>query len=123
MASQYNATCDICGNPYHLCLSCKDIMALQPWKIHTDTAEHYKIYQVLHGYNTGVYNIAEAKAKLKTIDLSDKNNFVAEIKKVIDKIMAYKDEPIEKETIEVMSTLKKDKKKNYKKVETETVDD
>ena len=122
MASQYlNATCNICGKKYHMCASCKDLMALQPWKIHTDTAEHYKIYQVLLGYNTKVYDIAEAKAKLQNVDLSDKDTFVKEIKEVIDTIMAY-EEPVEVEPKKVNPTSKKGKKKANKTVETEAVD-
>ena len=131
MGSQFNATCDICGRPYKLCLSCRDMMALHPWRTHTDTSEHYKVYQVLLGYNTGVYDIAEAKAKLQNVDLSDRNTYVKEIKEVIEKIMAYEDKPVkvekpvENETIKVKSTSKKGrktKKKTNKTVETDTVD-
>lgn len=130
MASQYlNATCSICGEKYHMCASCKDLMALQPWKIHTDTAEHYKIYQVLLGYNTKVYDIAEAKAKLLNIDLSDKDTYATEIKEVINEILAYEDKPVEIEkpvendtTKKVKPTSKKGKKAN-KTVETDIVDD
>ena len=139
MASQYlNATCNICGKKYHMCASCKDLMALQPWKIHTDTAEHYKIYQVLLGYNTKVYDIAEAKVKLLNIDLSDKDIYATEIKEVINEILAYEnkanvayedkedkpvvvEKPVKKETVKVKPTSKKAKKKN-KTVETEKVD-
>lgn len=125
MGSQNNAICDVCGKPYKLCLSCKDHLALQPWKVHTDTAEHYKVYQVLLGFNTGVYDIAEAKAKLQTIDLSDKDTYLTEIKEVIDKILAYEDKPVEvnEPVKEVKSTSKKTKKKANKTVRTETVDD
>lgn len=124
MASQNNAICDVCGKPYKLCLSCKDHLALQPWKVHTDTAEHYKVYQVLLGFNTGVYDIAEAKAKLQTIDLSDKDTYLTEIKEVIDKILAYEDKSVEvnEPVKEVKSTSKKTKKKANKTVRTETVD-
>lgn len=132
MGSQNNAICDVCGKPYKLCLSCKDHLALQPWKVHTDTAEHYKVYQVLLGFNTGVYDIAEAKAKLQTIDLFDKDTYLTEIKEVIDKILAYEDKSnvayedksvdVNKPVKEVKSTSKKTKKKANKTVRTETVD-
>jgi hypothetical protein len=107
------------------------MMALHPWRTHTDTSEHYKVYQVLLGYNTGVYDIAEAKAKLQNVDLSDRNTYVKEIKEVIEKIMAYEDKPVkvekpvENETIKVKSTSKKGrktKKRTNKTVETDTVD-
>ena len=87
MAEKINATCAICGNGYHLCMSCKDMISLTPWKKHTDTFEHYKIYKVIHGYSTKVYTKAEAKAKLKKVDLSDFDTLRDNIKSVITDIM------------------------------------
>ena len=87
MAEKINATCAICGNGYHLCMSCKDMISLTPWKKHTDTSEHYKIYQIIHGYSTKVYTKAEAKAKLKKVDLSDFDTLRDNIKSVITDIM------------------------------------
>lgn len=87
MAEKINATCAICGKGYHLCMSCKDMISLTPWKKHTDTSEHYKIYQIIHGYSTKVYTKAEAKAKLKKVDLSDFDMLRDNIKSVIIDIM------------------------------------
>lgn len=83
MAEKNNATCAICGKGYHLCLSCKDMISLTPWKKHTDTSEHYKIYQVIHGYSTGVYTKEEAKSRLEAIDLSDFDELRDNIKATI----------------------------------------
>lgn len=91
--AENNATCAICGKKYHICLSCRDSMALNPWKIHTDTMEHFKIYQVIHGVTTGVYTRDEAKSKFKNIDLSDLNEFRPHIKKAIQDIFK-EDKPI-----------------------------
>lgn len=87
MAEKINATCAICGKGYHLCMSCKDMISLTPWKKHTDTSEHYKIYQIIHGYSTKVYTKAEAKDKLKKVDLSDFDTLRDNIKSVITDIM------------------------------------
>lgn len=87
MAEKNNATCSICGSPYHACFSCKDSMNMTPWKIHTDTSEHYKIYQILRGFSTGVYNKDEAKERLGNVDLSDLNTFRPHIKKTIKDIL------------------------------------
>ena len=87
MAEKINATCAICGKGYHLCISCKDMISLTPWKKHTDTSEHYKIYQIIHGYSTKMYTKAEAKAKLKKVDLSDFDTLRDNIKSVITDIM------------------------------------
>lgn len=84
---QNNATCSICGKGYYMCLSCKDQKLLAPWKIHTDTSEHYKVFQILHGLSVGIYNEQEAKAKLSNVDLSDKDTFLPNIKRRVNRIM------------------------------------
>lgn len=86
MAEEINATCAICGKGYHICLSCKDMMAATPWKKHTDTSEHYKIYQIIHGFSTGVYSKEEAKAKFEMVDLSDIDALREDIKATINDI-------------------------------------
>ena len=92
MASKKNATCSICGKEYQMCISCKDEISLNPWKRHTDTSEHYKIYQIIHGYSTGVYNKSEAKSKFNNVDLSDLESLRDNIKSIINDIMSV-DEP------------------------------
>ena len=87
MSEKNNAICSICGKPYRLCISCKDMINLNPWKMHTDTSAHYTIYQILHGYSINVYSKDEAKAKLKKVDLSDFNSLRDNIKTLINKIM------------------------------------
>jgi len=64
-----NAICRICGKPYHKCISCKNKLALSPWTLYTDTAEHYQIFQTLRGVNIGVYTKAEAKKMLSGVSL------------------------------------------------------
>lgn len=105
MAEKINATCSICGKGYYKCLTCQSEIRATPWKHHTDTSEHYKIFQVIHGYNTGVYTKAEAKEKLNTIDLSDLNDLRDNIKNIIKDIMkenkkTSKNIPVIKEQIE-----------------------
>ena len=87
MAEKNNSICSICGKGYHACLSCRDSIQLTPWKIHTDTAEHYKIFQIIRGFSTGVYDKREAKEKLKNVDLNDLNELRPNIKKIIKDIM------------------------------------
>lgn len=87
MTNKNNATCRICGKPYHLCASCKDFNILYPWKLHTDTAEHYKIYQIIHGYSTGIYNKSEAKERLENVDLSDLKTLRENIQAIINEII------------------------------------
>ena len=87
MAEKINAYCSICGKGYYVCNSCNEFMRLSPWKIHTDTAEHYKIYQIIHGLSTNVYSKAEAKEKLANVDLSDLEDLRENIKAIIKDIL------------------------------------
>lgn len=124
MTEKNNATCSICGNGYYMCLSCKDMMNLNPWKKHTDTSEHYKIYQILHGYSTGVYNKEEAKSKLQKVDLSDFDSLRDNIKCLINTIMAEAEMVVETvveetERVEVERPKTARKRKSSKVVETE----
>lgn len=119
MAEQNNTTCAICGKGYYLCISCKSHQ-LTPWKIHTDTSEHYKIFQILRGVTIGVYTIAEAKKKLSNVDLSDMETFTDRIKERIQNILDYQDEVNSENIAEVKTTVKRArKKKSTQVVETE----
>ena len=104
MKEKINAYCSICGNGYYMCLSCKDMMKLNPWKRHTDTSDHYKIYQILHGFNTGVYNKEEAKSKLQMVDLSDFDSLRDNIKNIINDIIG-KDENVVNEVVKTENLL------------------
>lgn len=88
MAETNNSTCAICGKGYYLCLSCRQTKAYSPWKIHTDTSEHFKIYQILHGLSTGFYTKKEAKEKLENVNLSDLDSFRENIKATINDILS-----------------------------------
>lgn len=94
MAEKNNAKCSICGNDYHMCLSCKDAMSAHPWKIHCCTSEHYKVFQIIRGLNTGVYTKDEVREKLQNVNLEDLNTFRPHIKKTIKNILKDKKEII-----------------------------
>lgn len=98
MAEKNNATCSICGSPYYLCMSCRDSMMANPWKLHTDTAEHYKVYQIIHGLSTNVYTEDEARVKLKNVDISDVESYRPHIKKIVKDILKEETvvKPVEK---------------------------
>lgn len=117
VAGNNNATCSVCGKSYHKCLSCRDSIKLQPWKVFTDTAEHYKIFQAVRGLSTGVYTKEEFKSKLENIDLSDLESYKEHIK-VLIKDALKKDEPVvEENAIEEELVIEKpinSRKRNYK---------
>lgn len=87
MANKNNATCSICGKEYYACLSCRDSLKANPWKIHTDTSEHYKVYQIIHGLSTKVYTKDEARIKLKNVNLNDMESFRPHIKEIVKDIL------------------------------------
>lgn len=87
MAEKYNATCSICGRPYYKCISCKDTMALNPWKAFCCSSQHYQVHQVISGFNSGVYTKDEAKNKLKNIDISDIKDFRQNIRQIVEDIL------------------------------------
>ena len=90
-----NATCKICGKGYYSCLSCNDQKRLYPWKMYTDTSEHYKVFQVIHGYSIGLYDKKEAKGKLDNVDLSDLDSFKDNIKNIVKEILKEENQPQE----------------------------
>ena len=94
MAEKDNAVCAICGKGYHKCLSCKDKMAAAPWKLHCCSAEHYKIYQILHGNTVGVFTNAEAKKRLKRVDLSDLSELREDKQAKINELLGVVDKPV-----------------------------
>ena len=98
-----NATCSICGNGYHLCLSCKDKMNLHPWKMYCCSVDCYKTSQVVRGFSTGVYSKDEFKSKLQNIDLSNLDNYKEHIKAIIKDALKESDVITEVTIEEVVS--------------------
>lgn len=96
MAEKNNAYCSICGNPYYLCMSCKDKMKLHPWKMYCCSVDCYKVSQVVRGFSTGVYTKDEFKSRLENVDLSNLDNYKEHIK-VLIKDALKKDEIIKTE--------------------------
>jgi uncharacterized CHY-type Zn-finger protein len=85
--AENNSVCSICGKEYYACLSCHDSIKTNPWKVFTDTSEHYKVFQVVRGYNTGVYTKDEAKIKFKSINLEDLESYRPHVKEIIKNIL------------------------------------
>jgi hypothetical protein len=106
MAVNNNSTCDICGSKYHVCMSCKDSIKLQPWKIYCCSSDCYKTFQVVRGFSTGVYTKDEFKSKLKNIDLSNLENYREHIKVLIKDVLK-EDKIIESPIVEVAPVSRK----------------
>ena len=121
MAEKNNAVCDICGKEYYVCLSCSDAMRLHPYKSFTDTAEHFKVFQVVKGFLTGVYTKDEAREKFKNIDLKDMESFKPHVKKIIKDVLKE-----DKSVVKVVKKIENTVVENVEEVkveEAETVED
>lgn len=123
MAEKNNATCSICGNPYYLCMSCRDFIKLQPWKIHCCSAECFKAFQVVKGFSTGIYTKDEFKSKLKSLDLNNLENYKDNIKQLIkntlkeevpESVIKTESIIIEKEEDSTIPMMVGSRKKKYK---------
>ena len=117
MAEKYNATCSICGRPYYKCISCRDTMALNPWKILCCSSQHYQVHQVIKGRNSGVYTKDEAKNRLKNIDINIED-FKPRIKQIVEDILK-EDKLLTEPAIEALEEVVAEKpvysrKRNYK---------
>lgn len=125
MKKNNNVKCVVCGKGYHLCMSCKDKIAMKPWKVLTDTSEHYKVHQVISGYRGGIYTKDEARVALENIDISDKNTYLDSVKKVLDEILKVEKPVMVKTEKKVVKTVmpKKIQSKVEKKVEETDNDD
>lgn len=117
MAGKYNATCSICDTPYYVCMSCKDSMQLQPWKIHCCSADCYKVFQVVRGFSTKVYTKDEFRTKLQNIDLSNLENYRAHIKTLIKDALKndeFISDIVQNEEKMVVKKPVNSRKRNYK---------
>ena len=112
MTEKNNAVCSICGKGYYACMSCADTMKAHPWKAFTDTANCYKVFQVVRGFSTGVYTKEEAKEKFQNVDLKDIDSFRPHIKKIVkdilkeDKVVVNTAEKIENTVVEGVTEVK-----------------
>lgn len=112
MTEKNNAVCSICGKGYYVCMSCADTIKAHPWKAFTDTANCYKVFQVVRGFSTGVYTKEEAKEKFQNVDLKDIDSFRPHIKKIVkdilkeDKVVVNTAEKIENTVVEGVTEVK-----------------
>lgn len=111
MVEKNNSTCAICGKGYYLCMACKSKIKAEPWKLHTDTAEHFKLFQILRGYSNGVYTREEMKKKFKMLNLDDYSTFRPSVKEQIDDILNESAKSEKAENRNLDSNKKEDKVK------------
>ena len=82
-----NATCSICGEKYHMCISCSEVQSFTPWRSIVDRINCYKIFLILKDYTNNTKPKEMAKSELNKCDLSELNAFIPEVKIVIENIL------------------------------------
>lgn len=100
-----NATCSICGNKYHMCVTCSEVKSFMPWRTIVDNVNCYKIFLSLRDYTNKIKTKEDVKAELEKCDLSEINIFIPEVKSVIEEIL--KNDPKSKK-IKTLSSEEKD---------------
>ena len=86
MAQEPNATCAVCGKPYVICRTCKEITQFKPWRTVADTVNCYQIFAALSKYNSN-HNKQEAQEALSRVSLEGRNTFVPAVQKLLDEIL------------------------------------
>lgn len=67
-------------------MSCQD-SKINPWRSIVDSVEHYKIFIIIRDYENGYIDKNEANRLLNQRDLIGLENFVPEIKIIINDIL------------------------------------
>lgn len=90
MAKQNNRTCIICGKHYSYCPTCGEDSGKPTWYFIFDGENCHDIYDVCTAYRDKEISIADAYTRIKSMDLSDLDNFAESTKAQIKEILAYK---------------------------------
>jgi len=99
--------CIICGKSYEYCPNCaQKSKTNERWKMLYCNEDCKDISDVINKYGHGHITELEAQEMLSSYDLNDRDNYVDNIKKVLDKIFSVQKEP------KVSFKKKKSKKEN-----------
>lgn len=91
--------CKICGTQYRVCYSCEK---KHSWRVHTDTAEHFYIFEVLMSYQLN-HNAKKAYQALKkrNIDFFDIEKYLPNVQELLKEIysLSHENSSAKKEAI------------------------
>lgn len=82
-----NAKCAVCDKKFHMKYHCNKNGYTEPWMAYCDTYEHWKIYCIVHQYDTGAIDEDQAAIMLENVDLSDMDGFKTNIKEEINEVL------------------------------------
>lgn len=80
--------CRVCGNKYKVCSSCENVRKRTPWRVITDTAQHYQVWLAVNQYQSGLITKQEAQEVLKRSGVSKKDikTFIPSVRALIQEI-------------------------------------
>lgn len=110
--SENNKKCLLCEKEYNYCPQCGH-KAYDLWKITFCSANCKEIFQTCVDYNLGAITLEDAKKKLDKCDLKGKENFNADIKKILEEIYPVQQTVI-KETDSMTASNTRNSKVYYK---------
>lgn len=90
-----NHWCVVCGKGYHACDSCNKEKSYTPWRVLTDTIEHYKIFMILKNYNNKLISKEHAQEMLLSLDLTGMELYKDGAKNVLNQIFSVDSDNID----------------------------
>jgi hypothetical protein len=90
MKSKINHYCCVCGIGYNSCDHCNGVKSYTPWRILTDSIDHYKIYIIVCDYRDKKITKDKAKEMLSHVDITGWETFKEGTKNLIAEIFQEK---------------------------------
>lgn len=88
MGEKKQRTCFCCGKAYHYCPNCAEYSHLPSWYFIFDSENCKKVFDICQRYSIGEFTAEQARQKLDKCDLTNKSDFLSDVKDVIEKIFA-----------------------------------
>ena len=82
----YSKTCKVCGNVYKYCIYCREFDSQPKWRMLFDTDNCRRIFHAVSDYLIGEINADQAKELLGRCDISNRNKFNENVKKVLSEL-------------------------------------
>lgn len=97
--NELNATCEICGNKYHVCEKCIKLRnnGMDNWRLHCDKAVCYQVRTVVNEYKEK--HIEKSEAAEQLISVLNAVTPIESVQAIIDEIMTEDKQPVAKKNV------------------------
>lgn len=115
--SKYNRTCILCGKGFRFCNDCREFQNVEPWHNIYCSENCRTIFNTCVEFAQNHISKEEAKAILEKCDLSEKDNYRADLRETVNKILepvispAITADPVDVATEEIAEILEKSTEK------------